>query len=79
LPFSGKTFVLTGTLPGMSRDEASARIESLGGKVSGSVSGSTDFVLAGEEAGSKLDKAQKLGVKIIGEKEFLEMLRDVEA
>ncbi|HEV2331425.1 MAG TPA: NAD-dependent DNA ligase LigA [Verrucomicrobiae bacterium] len=73
LPFSGKTFVLTGTLPGMSREEASAKIESLGGKVSGSVSGSTDFVLAGEEAGSKLDKAQKLGVKIIGEKEFLEM------
>jgi DNA ligase (NAD+) len=73
LPFSGKTFVLTGTLPGLSREEASARIESLGGKVSGSVSGNTDFVLAGEEAGSKLDKAQKLGVKIIGEKEFLEM------
>jgi DNA ligase (NAD+) len=79
LPFSGKTFVLTGTLSGMSRDEASARIQSLGGKVSGSVSGNTDFVLAGEEAGSKLDKAQKLGVKIIGEKEFLEMLRDVKA
>ncbi len=73
LPFSGKTFVLTGTLPSMSREEASAKIESLGGKVSGSVSGSTDFVLAGEEAGSKLDKAQKLGVKIISEKEFLEM------
>ena len=73
LPFSGKTFVLTGTLPNMSREEASAKIESLGGKVSGSVSGNTDFVLAGEEAGSKLDKAQKLGVKIIDEKEFLKM------
>jgi DNA ligase (NAD+) len=73
LPFAGKTFVLTGTLPGMSREEASAKIESLGGKVSGSVSGNTDFVLAGEEAGSKLEKAQKLGIKIIGEKEFLEM------
>jgi len=73
LPFAGKTFVLTGTLPNMSREEASAKIESLGGKVSGSVSGNTDFVLAGEEAGSKLDKAQKLGVKIISEKEFLEM------
>ena len=73
LPFAGKTFVLTGTLPGMTREEASARIESLGGKVSGSVSGNTDFVLAGEEAGSKLDKAQKLGVKIIDEKEFLKM------
>ncbi len=73
LPFAGKTFVLTGTLPGMTREEASAKIESLGGKVSGSVSGNTDFVLAGEEAGSKLDKAQKLGVKIIDEKEFLGM------
>jgi DNA ligase (NAD+) len=73
LPFSGKTFVLTGTLPGLTREDVSARIESLGGKVSGSVSGNTDFVLAGEEAGSKLDKAQKLGVKIISEKEFLEM------
>jgi DNA ligase (NAD+) len=73
LPFAGKMFVLTGTLPGMTREEASAKIESLGGKVSGSVSGNTDFVLAGEEAGSKLEKAQKLGVKIIDEKEFLEM------
>lgn len=71
--FAGKTFVLTGTLPNMTREEASAKIESLGGKVSGSVSGNTDFVLAGEEAGSKLDKAQKLGVKIISEKEFLEI------
>ncbi len=73
LPLSGKTFVLTGTLPNMSREEASAKIESLGGEVSGSVSGNTDFVLAGEEAGSKLDKAQKLGVKILDEKEFLKM------
>jgi DNA ligase (NAD+) len=68
-----KDYVLTGTLPNMSREEASAKIESLGGKVSGSVSGNTDFILAGEEAGSKLGKAQKLGVKIISEKEFLEM------
>jgi DNA ligase (NAD+) len=73
-PFAGKTFVLTGTLPTLTREEATARIESLGGKVSGSVSKKTDFVVAGEDAGSKLDKAQKLGVKIIGEKEFLAML-----
>jgi len=68
--FAGKVFVLTGTLPSMTREEAKAKIESLGGKVTGSVSKKTDFVLAGEEAGSKLDKAQKLGVKIIDEKEF---------
>jgi DNA ligase (NAD+) len=73
-PFAGKTFVLTGTLPTLTREEAAAKIESLGGKVSGSVSKKTDFVVAGEEAGSKLDKAQKLGVKIIDEKEFLAML-----
>jgi DNA ligase (NAD+) len=72
-PFAGKTFVLTGTLPTLTREDATAKIESLGGKVSGSVSKKTDFVLAGEEAGSKLDKAQKLGVKIIDEKEFLKM------
>jgi DNA ligase (NAD+) len=71
--FAGKTFVLTGTLPTLKREEAAAKIESLGGKVSGSVSKKTDFVVAGEEAGSKLDKAQKLGVKIIDEEEFLEM------
>ena len=73
-PFAGKTFVLTGTLPTLTREEATARIEALGGKVSGSVSKKTDFVVAGEDAGSKLDKAQKLGVKIISEKEFLAML-----
>ena len=73
LPFAGKTFVLTGTLPNMTREDASAKIEALGGKVSGSVSGNTDFVLAGADAGSKLDKARKLGVKIIDEAEFLKM------
>ena len=72
-PFAGKTFVLTGTLPTLTREEATANIESLGGKVSGSVSKKTDYVLAGEDAGSKLDKAQKLGVKIISEAEFLKM------
>ncbi len=71
--FAGKTFVLTGTLPTMTREEATAKIESLGGKVSGSVSKKTSYVLAGEDAGSKLEKAQKLGVKIIDEKEFVKM------
>jgi DNA ligase (NAD+) len=71
--FAGKTFVLTGTLPVMTRDEATAKIESLGGKISASVSKKTDYVLAGEEAGSKLEKAQKLGIRIIDEKEFMRM------
>ncbi len=72
-PFLGKTFVLTGTLPTLTREEATAKIEALGGKVSGSVSKKTDFVLAGEEAGSKLTKAQELGVKILNEAEFLKL------
>jgi DNA ligase (NAD+) len=72
--FSGKTFVLTGTLPTLKREEATAKIEALGGKVSGSVSQKTDFVLAGAEAGSKLTKAQELGVKILDEAEFLKLL-----
>ena len=71
--FAGKTFVLTGTLPTLTREEATAKIEALGGKVTGSVSKKTDFVLAGAEAGSKLDKAQELGVKILDEAEFLKM------
>ena len=72
--FAGKTFVLTGTLPTMTRAEASAVIEKLGGKVSGSVSKKTSYVLAGEEAGSKLTKAQQLGVPILTEEEFLQMV-----
>ena len=72
--FAGKTFVLTGTLPTLTREETTAKIEAAGGKVSGSVSKKTDFVLAGAEAGSKLAKAQELGVKILSEKEFLAML-----
>lgn len=72
--FAGKTFVLTGTLPGYTRDEASHIIESYGGKVSSSVSKKTSFVLAGEEAGSKLDKARALGVPVISEEEFRRML-----
>ena len=71
--FAGLTFVLTGTLPTLKRDEAKKIIESFGGKASGSVSKKTDYVLAGEEAGSKLTKAQELGVKIISEEEFLKM------
>jgi DNA ligase (NAD+) len=74
LPLAGRTFVLTGTLPSMTRDDASAKIEALGGHVSGSVSKKTDYLLAGSEAGSKLGKAKELGVKIIGEKEFQRML-----
>ena len=71
--FNGMTFVLTGTLTKYTRDEASEIIRSLGGKVSSSVSKKTTFVLAGEAAGSKLTKAQSLGVKIINEDEFEQM------
>lgn len=73
--FEGLTFVLTGTLENMTRDEASDMIKARGGKVSSSVSKKTDFVLAGEAAGSKLTKAQALGVKIINKEEFLEMCK----
>ncbi|MBQ2898135.1 MAG: NAD-dependent DNA ligase LigA [Oscillospiraceae bacterium] len=73
--FAGLTFVLTGTLPTMTRNEASDIITANGGKVSSSVSKKTSFVLAGEEAGSKLTKAQSLGIKIIDENEFLEMVK----
>ncbi len=73
--FNGMIFVLTGTLSQMSREIAKEKIISLGGKVSGSVSKSTSYVVAGEEAGSKLTNAQKLGVKILNEKEFLDMLK----
>jgi len=73
-PFAGKTVVLTGTLPSLTREQATAMIEAAGGKTSGSVSQKTDFVLAGAEAGSKLAKAQELGVKIIDEAAFRKML-----
>ena len=73
---TGKTFVLTGTLPSLTREEAAARIEALGGKVSGSVSKKTDYVLAGSDAGSKLEKARQLGITIIDERQFREMASD---
>lgn len=71
----GKTFVLTGTLQNMTRDEASDKIKQMGGKTSSSVSKNTSFVIAGENAGSKLDKAQKLGVIILSENDFLSMIK----
>lgn len=74
--FLGRTFVLTGTLPTYTRDEAAAIIESFGGKVSGSVSKKTSYVLAGENAGKKLDTARELGVEILDEERFNSMIRD---
>jgi len=71
----GLTFVITGTLPSMSRDEAKTFIQANGGKVTGSVSAKTDYLLAGEKAGSKLTKAESLGVKMIGEDELREMVK----
>lgn len=73
-PLKGLTFVLTGTLPTLTRDDAKQKIESAGGKVTGSVSRKTSYVVAGTEAGSKLDKATELGLKVIGENELLDLL-----
>ncbi|MCW5605306.1 MAG: NAD-dependent DNA ligase LigA [Burkholderiales bacterium] len=74
LPLAGRTFVLTGTLPNLTRDAVKARIESLGGRVTGSVSKKTDYLVAGAEPGSKYDKAVELGIKVIGEAELLALL-----
>ena len=73
-PLSGKTFVITGTLPTMTRDEAKALIQQVGGKVTGSVSSKTDFLVAGEKAGSKLAKAQELEVTVLDEAALLELM-----
>lgn len=73
--FSGKSFVITGTLSSMSRDEAKDKIRALGGDISESVSAKTSYLVAGENAGSKLEKAQKLGVKVLNEKDFLNLIK----
>ena len=73
--FAGQTFVITGTLPSMDRKEAAALIEKFGGKVAGSVSKKTAYVLAGENAGSKLTKANELGIKVISEEDILAMTK----
>ena len=72
--FTGLTFVLTGTLSTMTRDEATARIKQRGGKATGSVSSKTSYVVAGEAAGSKLTKAESLGIRVLTEEEFIAML-----
>jgi DNA ligase (NAD+) len=74
LPLAGQTFVLTGTLPTLSRDEAKEMLEALGAKVAGSVSKKTHCVVAGAEAGSKLDKAQELGIKVLDEAGLLALV-----
>ena len=73
---TGMTLVLTGTLPNLTRDDAKQRIEAAGGKVAGSVSKKTSYVVAGEEAGSKLDKARELGVAVIDEAGLLAIIGD---
>ena len=73
-PIAGKTFVLTGTLPTLSREDAKAHLEALGGKVSSAVSKKTDYVVAGADAGSKLEKAQALGLTILDEAQLMELI-----
>jgi DNA ligase (NAD+) len=74
LIFAGKTFVVTGTLPTLKRDEAKELIQQNGGKMTDSISAKTDYLVAGEKAGSKLAKAEKLGIKVISESELLKMI-----
>jgi DNA ligase (NAD+) len=76
---SGKVFVLTGTLPGLTREEATEMIQDRGGKVAGSVSSATDYVVAGTEAGSKLERARKLGIAVVDEEGLLRILRESDA
>jgi len=76
LPLDGQTWVITGALDSMARDEAKAKLQALGAKVSGSISAKTSALLAGDKAGSKMAKAEKLGVKVVGEDEFLAMVRE---
>ena len=77
LPLDGQTWVITGALDSMARDEAKAKLQALGAKVSGSISAKTTALLAGEKAGSKMAKAEKLGVKVVGEEEFLKVLGEI--
>jgi len=77
-PLAGKSYVLTGTLPTLSRGEAASLVEAAGGRVTGSVSKQTDTVVAGDAAGSKLDKARSLGIEIIDEAELLRRARRAE-
>jgi len=76
LPLAGKTFVLTGALSSMTRDEAREKLRQLGAKVSGSVSRKTDYVVVGEDPGSKADRARELGVPMLDEAAFLKLLRE---
>jgi DNA ligase (NAD+) len=78
-PLEGKTFVLTGTLPALSREDATSMIRGAGGKVTNSVSKNTDYVVAGEDPGSKLDKARELGVAVLDEQGFAALLREAGA